>query len=823
MADEQRIAEILLKMTLDAQSLQRTRQGYLAVTKDNEALKKQVLTLADAQKKVNDELAKIGRQRALDEIADNFHAINNETQDWAKALAIVNQQLVDIGASDGEIAQVTAQIVRQTEALEAARRGGTNGGIKTAADQQGDLSTGLSSISSLVGGNQVLSLGADLSGVLEYLPRVKEAIAGIPEAAKATYETIGKGGVGLIGAVGALTLALALSAEQFNKTKQAASADLDAREAALRLIQAGTQEEIQARIEALRRNKAINQQIADDAESTLTALRQGIADQFGPAALGLAELGSSLGIGAGELAAAKDNASAAAAALNETNTELSLLEQYAGAGASTTNDLAAAQERLNAAQVAAIQDQIDQQTQINRLFRTGTAEGIRDQIAANLDEQAAIAANIIKLQELASTSEDAQKAFDQAQARLHELSVETGRLQSEVLPLIEARERETKATADQEAKLKSLASTTEKYNNDVKAIEERANQARATAQQKYNDALVRAAEVAVEAAENALSKLRERQAALAQEIAREGENAQRKAAFDQLNDLIKFQEDEAKASRDHLRNLQRIKDDAAAAEEDAAFNRDFAALFDIRRNTGRQLREASNQYEDERRERFIAFQQQNAEAARQYEFERQQRLIKYQQDLADAQAQYQQELQQATANRQKALQAANTAYRNELLQLQSKLTAELTARRAAAIQELQLITATEQQRVQIMAQAQAALVQQAYALKNMFGGGSSGKGPYKATSMAYGGQLMAGQPAVVNDRFPGQRESFNGQPFPPGLGLFIPARAGSVNPGAGGGGVAVNMSIYATPGQSEAEIATIAERKIVAVLEEMYQ
>lgn len=821
MAEDQRVAEVLLRFKVAQQDLQAARQGFANLRSDVDQLQKRTLTSADAQKKLNVELEKLARQRAVDQIGRNFQTRINETNDWRKALELVNQQLVDIGASDGEIARVTAQIVRQTEALEAARRGGTAGGIKTAADQQGDLSTGLSSISSLVGGNQVLSLGADLSGVLEYLPRVKEAIAGIPEAAKATYETIGKGGVGLIGAVGALTLALALSAEQFNKTKQAASADLDAREAALRLIQSGTQEEIQARIESLRRNKAINQQIADDAESTLTALRQGITDQLGPAALGLAELGSSLGIGAGELAAAKDNASAAAAALNETNTELSLLEQYASAGASTTNDLAAAQERLNAAQVTAIQDQIDQQTQINRLFRTGTAEGIREQIAANLDEQAAIAANIIKLQELASTSEDAQKAFDQAQARLHELSVETGRLQTEVLPLVEARERETQAIEDQEAKLKSLASVTEKYNNDVKAIEDRANEARANAQQKYNDALVKAAEVAVEAAENALSKLRERQATLAQEIAREGENVQRKAAFDQLNALIKFQEDEAKASRDHLRNLQRIKDDAAAAEEDAAFNRDFAALFDIRRNTGRQLREASSQYEAEQRERQIAFQQQNAEAARQYEFERQQRQIKYQQDLIDAQAQYQRELQQAAANRQKALQTANTAYRNELLQLQSKLTAELTAKRAAAIQELQLISQTEQQRVQIMAQAQAALVQQAYALKNMFGGSGTGKGSYKPTSMAYGGQLMAGQPAVVNDRFPGQREGFNGVPFPPGLGLFIPATAGTVNSG-GGNPVTINMPIYAAQGQSEAEIAAIAERKIVAVLEGIY-
>ena len=78
-----------------------------------------------------------------------------------------------------------------------------------------------------------------------------------------------------------------------------------------------------------------------------------------------------------------------------------------------------------------------------------------------------------------------------------------------------------------------------------------------------------------------------------------------------------------------------------------------------------------------------------------------------------------------------------------------------------------------------------------------------------ATPYAEGGVTQAYKPIRVNDRYGGQRESFQGVLLPRCLGLFIPMQSGSINPGRDGGS---NMTLNLTQNISGPDPSTITRR-----------
>jgi hypothetical protein len=91
---------------------------------------------------------------------------------------------------------------------------------------------------------------------------------------------------------------------------------------------------------------------------------------------------------------------------------------------------------------------------------------------------------------------------------------------------------------------------------------------------------------------------------------------------------------------------------------------------------------------------------------------------------------------------------------------------------------------------------------------------------------AFGGQLMAGQASIVNEAYRGQRESFisgsKRAAFPDALGVFMPLRAGRVDPGnKGGGGVILNQTNQIT-GNNPEQIAELIDRRTVRLLESYF-
>ncbi len=616
-------------------------------------------------------------------------------------------------------------------------------------------------------------------------------------------------------ALGAMGAALIILSAKANEAKQAALEELDARQRALTLLQAGNKEEVQSRIKALQEIKANNEQAVNDANFVLNGLRDGITDAFGPVGVFLTEFNSALGTGAGELSAAKEDADKAAKALQETNTELVLLEQgvdgLGDAAASAALKLAQAQSLI-----AQNQARISAQIEAANLAASATEEEVQKRLESLAREKDVLIKNLPILEKQLSTAEEgseAQKAFqsslDSTRQRVSELDTTMLTLAGDALQAAKAND-ELKFAVQQQ---KDLADATKKYNTDVAKIEEDAQKARIDSTTKYLDSVIKIAEQAADAAEDALQKLKERRDSLLLDFQREEASNERKAQFEALEKQIEFQEEEAKEARDHQRDLLKIRRDAEDREFDLILNRDFAGLFASRRETEKAINDANTAYTEQRNERLLAFQQENTDNAAQREFELQSRYIKYEQDLADAQAQYAREQAQIEVNRRKALEKAAAAYNQDQLLLQQKYTNELQMRRQAIEAELQMISQSGQQRILIEGQIQQALVAQAKQI--LAGISSTGSNPGGGVrNRAFGGSLGAGQMSFVNE-LPGQQERFNGIRMPGGSGLFMPLTAGNVTPGNSGAQVTVIQYISGNNPEQIARLAGIEARKVI--------
>lgn len=464
--------------------------------------------------------------------------------------------------------------------------------------------------------------------------------------------------------------------------------------------------------------------------------------------------------------------------------------------------------------------------------------------------QQSIAADVAardSLLESGNTSEAVKKQIEEYNRAIDDNDAKLRQLTEQIIPVIEAREKEAAAAEklkgalrdlpgllngllsgpaklleemlrQAEARNTELANTARQYTEDVQAIEEKSAEERADIQERYNERLADAAQAFAEAQKEALASLLERRAELARDFGRDELNAQRDYQLSRLDAQIEFQRQEAQAAVDLARRIEDIRRDAARREQDLILNRDFAGLFASRLDTTNAISDAQRDANREREDRARAFADQQADAARAFEQERAARLRQYQQNLIDAQAAYEQERAQNAQRRTQALAQARNDYNRELQEQQAATNRQLAARRGQYERELQQASLYAYQREAIYKREQETFLKIALETLSKMTSGASGK----TTTRAFGGQLSVGQAALVNDRYPGQRESFNGVPFPPGLGTFIPAVSGRVD--AGGRSASPNVTLtFNVTGAARPEVTAQAIRgMVVEVLGEVF-
>lgn len=486
-----------------------------------------------------------------------------------------------------------------------------------------------------------------------------------------------------------------------------------------------------------------------------------------------------------------------------------------------TNDATVAEQKLQAARDAQADKNIQIAQQTQQLEASGTTKGIQDRVAAIEAERTAINKQI-EAGGLSTTE------TDKLSQRLRDLAAEEERDTIVIGPAIAAREK--LAESEKEAakfvtdhanavqkQNEAEGAIVEKYNTAVQNAEDTAATARINANDKLQTALVNAAQKAVDDANKALEQLEQKRAANLQSLNQDLSKEDRASADQQLNDQVKFQRQERDDLQQHLQNLQAIRDRDAARQRDDILNRNYRDLFSLGESKTQDMGTENNRYATQEQQRKQALTDEESDQARQATASRRERLISYQQANADAQKQYTVEIAAANQAKNKAIQLAQQGYQKELLTISQGLTQKQKLLQQGVVNELKLAEQTKEQRMAIL---QNELNQVDELLGRT---AASVNTPYRSNLdtrrtqvpiMGSGGNLYAGQTAVVNDR---NRESFGGSMFPPGLGLFTPAMSGSVNPGKSGGSTGpMSNTFYIT-----SHDAQDVRREVLTVMKEL--
>lgn len=617
-------------------------------------------------------------------------------------------------------------------------------------------------------------------------------------------ESLGPLGLALPAVAGGflgLQIGLKLLDGQLKDVKQGLQSALDTQKGYYEFAATATTQDAENRKKQLVNLQQFQQQAVDETENALRKLESEtkVSRQVGMT------LPGALGDPFRQLTAQLDSASKAA---GDTGAAIGRLEGGLQSAAFAANDAAKAEQDFIQARIDSAQHSADQAKQFYQDDQL-TSKAAQQKIDLLRAERDATAAQMAALQPLIETSDEAKKKYDQLNTLYSDQTAEIDHLTTSTIRLATAREDEAAAIKKTEEAVKKqadyitkqnqdIAQAYTKYEDDVKAIEEKSLQRRADIEKQYADKQIEIARQAADAAKTALQKLEQARADLATNLGRDEEKSERAAAAKRMDIQISAQREEAKAYQDHQRELEQIRKDAQAREIGFLLDRNFLGLYQSRLQTSQNIDRANQRFVDDRQTRQQGTQQQLQDLQTSLARERQERLIAYQQQLADAQRAYQREIQQAQAKRIEELTIARQKRVEELNDLMATTRAELNARRQKAIEEINMARLTSDARIKLLQAEQAAAIKAAYALTSGASGGSTavasgggsgaGRGPHQILrTSAYGNALNAGDWSTVNDRFSGQREQYGGIPLPGGLGLFFAMKPGNVTAGGGSG------------------------------------
>jgi hypothetical protein len=368
-----------------------------------------------------------------------------------------------------------------------------------------------------------------------------------------------------VGAAGAaMSAVMLIAADSLNKAKEAALADLGARQKALELLKTGSREQIQERIKELEKEKALRQQAAQDALAIQQKLIADTDAALGSGITNLELLGGILGLG--QFGAVKQDLEEANKALNETSVELNLLQQASAAAAFDVGEL---NKQLSQYRVEAAKDTVDRlRFQADAFDMTGAQ--LEKTLSSNARQMGALQVALKNLVESGDTSEEVTKQIRDYQHELVRLRENQQYLIDIAGPYIDA--KEAQAAADERAK-KAAEEMKKQADEYAKAAESAAK-----AQSDYNAKLE---DIAAEVGKRIADAVRDRDKALAEAFA-DAERERAKVVEDvqeQLNENEQQAlEDREEAQRDHQKRMLQIMRDFDRDSQTAIEDRDAVAL-----------------------------------------------------------------------------------------------------------------------------------------------------------------------------------------------------------------------------------------------------
>lgn len=721
---------------------------------------------------INRALLDLDRQNALDKISRDFTKAAKSGKDFEGALKRLRGELEQVGATQAEVNRVIAQ--------GAAAQGTGRGAALQAFGREARLAVPAVSIPGTGVSTEFLFKASEIAGRLNL--NFKDlaigggaaafAIIGVTLALKNFEATIGP-------------VARTLQAVQNARIE---TAGLLATGDAAAIVQARQQAlddtvELEAELAQAEQDLATQRRSLDRA--TINLLHETIVQGQAPEAGQVVDAGLSFltnvagDLGAGPIGDAKRKVDDLNAKLADADVVLSALnpeyQRYV--------------DQLEAERIQRLQEgNLDTVRAAELTALQGTPEALNARIEAIQRENELIERDLNTY----ALSAEKQDALNQ-QLELNNAIID--RLNGSVRQQVEETDRLAKAEEYLKDQRKEITALTEKAQADLERIEQQTAQRRLELQQRFNDRLVDLAQKAADSAEDALRKLEQKRADLAGDLGTDLSDIERETAQDRLDIAIDHARDDAKAAREHADRIQEIERRSRVDSRKAAQDRDAIALQAAEDRLTDDLQSENARFETGKRERDIAYREELQDQQTQYAREREARFQKYERDLQEAQQQYEREQQQLAINQARQVRDLEIVNQRETALLNQKNIEQQQLIRTAYTQELEIVSQGQAARLQLEAQHQTQLLALAARFQNT--GSFNRSTPYggQLPTLAGGGDLGAGQTALVNEI---RRESYTNRrgrtiQLPEGMGLFTPTQAGRVNTNSGGATLNVNI------------------------------
>ena len=489
-------------------------------------------------------------------------------------------------------------------------------------------------------GSPGLAAGAEViesaGKAIAILPSLSESVKNIPTLINDVAKGFGTSGVGLVGALGGVGIAVTAFGVALNQVasvieegKRQVSDAVNGLREYFRLVEFGTTEQIQAKIDELEQQRVVAQLALEVARNS----REYAQAQFDNADL----LNKGLILASGVFGQLNSEIAKLEAETAETTRQINALKQALPRVAERTAEIVEGLADLIAANERSAQIELQTQLQISQM----TADRARERIQQIQSEMQITGALI----EQGRFSGD---ALTRLQERMSALALESGFLQEALSGVLAERERETNLL---EAS-KKLLSERAKIEQEIAQLQKQ----RADAEQSLGEAIQKGLEIQAKA-----------NADLAQLEIDKNEQIQQ-AQTDAADQLLKLQVQNAKAR-------EKVEKDFARASSNAIASRDALAFLLAKQARDDQLDNLSDQYAEQEQTISDSLNKQLASIESNYN-----KQLKAIQDklTADIQAQ-----QQEIARRRQALAQINSELNQALQQEQFLRNAYLTLNQQA--------------------------------------------------------------------------------------------------------------------------------------------
>ncbi|MBN1965486.1 MAG: hypothetical protein JW910_12625 [Anaerolineae bacterium] len=685
---------------------------------DNATISEHVLRYGTDEASINKAVAGVER------IKGSFADLNKAAGDAARPLADVSKA-AEMSDADRRVAELLDRIEDlKREAAELRRSlgdtfdGAADGARRTtdevkdlaraqreAAERArlyGDVESRTRAITGAVGyvggtaGEQIertVNIGAE---VLASVEAVKLLKLELPKLANNLDLSASKVALLTVGVVAAGTAAVVAhdAISDWSKAAKEAQQQTQAQIGALQeyydFIGDATSEQLQERLRTTAEEQAANQMLLNDLYKLRGAIEAGVdisdrgaVEFFAEGAVRALDYFDLMNVGLGDISEA---VSETETAVRQGQAAFSLYSKALTDGTTAANDAAARAEEGTRRRLEALDRQMAAELDNAQLIETATSEQVQSRLETLNVERAAIEAYKAELASLEDPSGQVGAKLAVLNDQLFILGETEARLTNNVLPAVEARERETAALEKQKAALEAAEEARLLALQDEQALAlDRRDLLASFARESIAIEEDRAQSILEEQADFERQRLRDL-AHHYQDIAKLDADAARKEAdlldkqADEQADITKEEttarqehyRDLEKLSEEHQERLRQIQNDAQTDYEEAARRRDTSGALAAIRRGERDLKKEKDQYEKERRERAEALDERLAELNEERDEKRQAGIEalqdlreQHQRERAERIADFQQKLAEEDDDRRLSLERQRAAWDDE--------------------------------------------------------------------------------------------------------------------------------------------------------------